>query len=83
MYIVRTKEIEPTAENGQQEFFDNILHPENIDNELGNRFPFECPEKSKIEVYQIGSYEECNDFLTNKIPSEIQDYFTIEEYIEC
>lgn len=83
MYIVRTKEIEPTVEIGQKEYFDSIPHSENIDIKLGNRFPFECLEKSKLEVYEVGSKKECQNFIENNIPQEVRDYFTYEEYKKC
>lgn len=80
-YIVRTIEIEPQVELQEKEFFDKIPFSENVDNKFGNRFPFEDTVRSKLEVYEYGTLEECNDFIKSKIPSEIQGYFTVEEYI--
>lgn len=81
MYIVRTKEIEPIIENGQQEYFNQILHSKNIDKILKSRFPFECPEKSKLEVYMVGTEEECKNFIKD-IDENIRNFFTYELYEE-
>lgn len=83
MYIVRTKEIEPVVENGQQKYFDKIPHSEKIDEKLGSRFPFECFEKKKLEVYEIGTLEECKNFINNEIDENIRDFFIYEAYEEC
>lgn len=82
MYIVRTKEIEPVVEKGQQRYFDEILHSDKIDEILKTRFPFECYEKKKLEVYEIGTEEDCKSFI-NKIDENIRDLFTYEAYEEC
>lgn len=82
MYIVRTKEIEPLVENGQQKYFDKIPHSDKIDEILGTRFPFECYEKKKLEVYEIGTEEDCKSFIED-IDENIRDFFTYEAYEEC
>ncbi len=82
MYIVRTKEIEPLIENGQQKYFDEIPHSKKIDEILRTRFPFQCYEKKKLEVYEIGTEEECKSFIKD-IDEKIRDFFTYEAYEEC
>ena len=83
MYIVRTKEIEPIVGNEQKEYFDMIPHSKRIDEKLGTRFPFECLEKKKLEVYEIGTVEECQNFINNKIDEKIRELFIYEEYVEA
>ncbi|MCG3652695.1 hypothetical protein L5F32_10490 [Aliarcobacter butzleri] len=82
MYIVRTKEIEPMIEMEQQIYFDEIPHSKRINDKIGSRFPFECLEKSKLEVYEIGTLEECKNFIKD-IDENIRDFFTYELYEEC
>ena len=82
MFIVRTKEIEPIVGNDQKEYFEMIPHSKRIDEKLGTRFPFECLEKKKLEVYEIGTVEECQNFIDN-INENIRDFFTYELYEEC
>ncbi len=38
--------------------------------------------KSKLEVYEIGTLEECKNFIDN-INENIRDFFTYELYEEC
>lgn len=83
MYIVRTKEIEPIVENEQKKYFDMIPHSKRIDEKLRTRFPFECLEKKKLEVYDIGTVEECQNFINNEIDENIRDYFIYEVYTKC
>lgn len=82
MYIVRTKEIEPIVRNEQKEYFDMIPHSKKIDEKLRTRFPFECFEKKKLEVYEIGTAEECKNFINNEIDEKIRELFIYEEYAE-
>lgn len=82
-YIVRTIEIEPMIKAEERTFFEKINDIENIFENVikkfDSKFPYSDGEKSKLEAYEFGTYDECNNFI-KKIPIEIQSYFIIEEY---
>ncbi len=57
-----------------------------IDENMFNRFPFDHPmnddlERSKIEVYKIGSEEECQHYI-DEINERIRYLFKVEEFSE-
>ena len=49
------------------------------DEDLESRFPFEDPERRLVEVYKIGTEEECKCYK-DSIDEKIQEYFIIDVY---
>lgn len=73
-YFVRTKEIEPiVASTKEAELINALPNDESIE----NRFPFNDIENHKVEVYKIGSQQECLDYI-NDMHKDIKYLFTVD-----
>lgn len=83
-FFVRTIEAEPQIEIFENEEIDVIKELFNnlpIDETIINRFPFNDPQRASVEVYKIGTEEECQTYI-DKINVRIKHYFKLEEFVE-
>jgi len=77
-FFVRTVEVEPRVKDiSDIELFEKLP----IDENIINRFPFDDLERGSLEVYRIGSKEECQYYI-DKINIEIKHLFKIEGFAE-
>ena len=58
-YYVATKESEPCLIPRQQELMQQLA----IDTGIKNRFPFDDLDRSKVELYKVGTYTECQTYI--------------------
>lgn len=76
-FFVRTVEAEFRVKDiSDTELFEKLP----IDEDIINRFPFDL-ERNSLEIYRIGSEEECQDYI-DKINVKIRPLFKIEEFAE-
>lgn len=76
-YYVTTIEVEPILTVEQKELILKLP----IDETIKNRFPFDDVERSKVEIFKIGTEEECQNYI-DEINDRIKHYFTTEAFAE-
>ena len=74
-HYVGTVDVEPSVTLEEKELIENLPIDENIE----NRFPFDDIERNKVELYKIGSQQECQDYI-NIMDESIQYLFTVYSY---
>ena len=77
-FFVRTTEVEFDVDGYLvADLFDALP----IDTNIINRFPFCDEERKKLEIYAIGSEEDCQVYI-DAIDKRIKGFFTAEEFTE-
>lgn len=76
-YYVTTIEVEPMLTVEQRELILELP----IDETIKNKFPFDDVERSNVEVFKIGTEEECQNYI-DEINDQIKDYFTTNAFDE-
>jgi hypothetical protein len=74
-HYVGTVDVEPSVTLEEKELIENLPIDENIE----NRFPFNDIERNKVELYKIGSQQECQDYI-NIMDESIQYLYTVYSY---
>lgn len=75
-FFVRTVEVEP-REKGITEM--DLFEKLSIDKNIINRFPFDDLERGSLEIYRIGTKDECQHYI-DEINVGIKNLFKIEEF---
>jgi hypothetical protein len=73
-YYVTTKEVEPMVSLEQKELILKL----SIDGKIANRFPFDDAKKNKVQIFMIGTFDECQNHIDNMNPL-IKDLFKKEK----
>jgi len=75
-HYVATVDLEPKVSLKEKELIECLPIDENIE----NRFPFDDINRNEVEIYKIGSKQECQDYI-NMMDKSIQYLFTVYSYI--
>ncbi len=76
-YFVRTVEAEFRVDTLEAKLISELL----IDENIANRFPFDDSARNSLEIYKIGSKEECQDYI-DEIDLNIKHLFRSERFTE-
>lgn len=75
-YYVATKELELLLTLKQKELMQQLP----IDTGIKNKFPFDDLDRSKVELYKVGTYTECQTYI-DEMDELIKGLFDVYECI--
>jgi hypothetical protein len=77
-FFVRTVRAKPEVKDISEI---NLFGELKIDENIVNCFPFDDFDRKSLEIYKIGSEEECQDYI-DEINVGIKHLFKVEEFAE-
>lgn len=74
-FYVTKKDVEPVVSVQEKELIQALP----ADKEIENRFPFDDPYRNKIEVFKVGTQDECKQFI-DRMNDKIISFFKVEKF---